>query len=126
MVKVLQTSKNLLWKLENTAAMENAGARSLKDLSSNPSQLWGLRHLQAPHLSSVSTWKMGVRTVTCGQRVHDVICDGFPHSPGMYVCESSLPPPLSGILDTKRQLRPVGPALLELFIRQTGSLPYAI
>lgn len=45
MVKVLQTSKNLLQKNGNTAVMEKAGARSLEDLSSIHNNLWELRHV---------------------------------------------------------------------------------
>lgn len=75
-----------------------------------------------PHLSSVSTREMGASTVISGLRVHDGI-SGWVTTLPKHVCESGPLPPVPGILDTKSQPRPVGPALLELFIKQTGSLP---
>lgn len=67
---------------------------------------------------------MGARTVISGLGVHAGIYGWATILCSMY--ESGPLPPALGISDTKSQPRPVGPTLLELFIKRTGSLPYDI
>lgn len=50
--------------------MEDARARSLEELSPILNQLCGLRQVQMPHLSSVSTRELCARIVISGLRVH--------------------------------------------------------
>lgn len=78
-----------------------------------------------PHLSSVSTRELCARIVISGLRVHGSI-SGWVETLSKHVCESGPLPPEPGRLDTKSKPKTVGPALLELFIKQTGSLPYGI
>lgn len=77
------------------------------------------------HLSSVSTRELCARIVISGLRIHGSI-SGCVETLSKHVYESGPHPPVLGRLGTKSKPKPVGPELLELFIKQIGSLPYAI
>lgn len=114
MVKVLQTSKNLLQKMENTAVMEKAGSRSLEDLSSIHNYLWELRHIRK------ALWAL---CFNLQNRSKKSDMDGWK-ALGRCVRTVFLSRVL-GAARHKGRPRPVGPCSLELFITHTGLLPAA-
>lgn len=87
-----------------------------------------MRIKASPDASPKFCFNQGVvcaRIVIRGLRAHGSI-SGWVATLSKHVCESGPHPPVPGRLDTKSKPKPVGPALSELFIKQTGSLPSAI
>lgn len=99
MVKVLQSSKNLLQKMGNTSVMEKARTRSLEDLSSVHNYLWDLRHVRK------ALWAL---CFNLENRSKKSDMDGWVEG-SFHMCENSAPFQGAGSSQTQREAQACGP-----------------